>query len=210
MKIEIKNGTKILKKQVILDEINYEFESGKIYGIHGINGSGKTMLLRMISGLIKPTSGCVLIDGEELGKNFSFIPNLGLCFADVRLNQNLNAMDNLRALASINSNLSDNDLYNILKRVGLNPKNQNKLKSYSLGMNQRINIAQAIMETPDVIIMDEPTNGLDSTGVDLIRDILVAEKNRGALIIITSHNKEDISILSDQKIEIIEGKISKE
>lgn len=210
MEIKVKDVSKVLKKQEVLKDINFEFTSGKIYGIHGINGSGKTMLLRVISGLVKPSSGEVVIDGKILGQNMSFIPNLGLCFADVRLNQGVSGFDNLKALSSINSSLSDEEINAVIRRVGLDPNNKKKVKSYSLGMNQRINIAQAIMEKPDVIIMDEPTNGLDTDGVELVRNILEQEKERGALIILTSHNKEDIEILADEKIKISEGMIVSE
>ncbi len=210
MKIEIKNISKVIKKQEVLSNINYTFESGKIYGIHGINGSGKTMLLRVVSGLVKPTKGLVKCEDKVLGEDISFLPNLGLAFADVRLNPNINAQENLRLLTQINSSLSLEEIDEVIKRVGLDPNNKKKVKSYSLGMNQRLNIAQAIMEKPDVIILDEPTNGLDKYGVELIRDILQEEKNRGALIILTSHNADDIDILADEKIKINNGRIENE
>ncbi len=210
MNIYVKNVSKVIKKREVLKDINCEFESGKIYGIHGINGSGKTMLLRSLSGLISVDGGEIVVDNKVLGKDISFPENLGLCFADVRLTQNINAFDNLKALSSINSDLSDEQINDAIRRVGLDPENKNKIKSYSLGMNQRLNIAQAIMEKPDMIIMDEPTNGLDVDGIQLVRDILEEEKLRGALIILTSHNKEDIEILADEKILIREGKIISE
>lgn len=207
MKIEVKNVSKVIKKDEILRDINYDFESGKVYGIHGINGSGKTMLLRVISGLVKPTAGSVECDGNVLGQDISFLPNLGLAFADIRLNQSVNAHINLQLLSQINSKLSDNEIEDVIARVGLDPQNKKKVKSYSLGMNQRLNLAQAIMERPDVIILDEPTNGLDADGVLLIREILEEEKKRGALIILTSHNKEDIEILADEKLKISKGQL---
>lgn len=207
MKIEVKNVSKVIKKDEILRDINYDFESGKVYGIHGINGSGKTMLLRVVSGLVKPTAGSVECDGNVLGQDISFLPNLGLAFADIRLNQSVNAHINLQLLSQINSKLSDNEIEDVIARVGLDPQNKKKVKSYSLGMNQRLNLAQAIMERPDVIILDEPTNGLDADGVLLIREILEEEKKRGALIILTSHNKEDIEILADEKLKISKGQL---
>lgn len=210
MKIEVKNVSKKIKKNLVLNEINLVFESGKVYGIHGINGSGKTMLLRIVSGLVMPTSGEILVDGKKLSKDMSFIPNLGLCFADVKLPQNISGFDNLKSLNKINSKLTDDEIKETIRRVGLDPNNNKKTKSYSLGMNQRLNIAQAIMESPEVLIMDEPTNGLDVDGVELVRKILNEEKKRGALIILTSHNKDDIEILSDQKIKISEGTIETE
>lgn len=210
MNIEIKNVSKIIKKKKVLDNINYSFKSGKIYGIHGINGSGKTMLLRAISGLISTDEGEIIINDKLLGKELSFPESLGLCFVDVRLTQTVNAFDNLKALAAIKGKISDEEIIDVIKRVGLDENNKNKIKTYSLGMNQRLNIAQAIMEKPELIIMDEPTNGLDTDGVQLVRKILEAEKKRGALIILTSHNKDDINILADEKIKIAEGKIINE
>ncbi len=210
MNIQVKKVSKTIKKRKVLDDINYTFTKGKIYGIHGINGSGKTMLLRAISGLIGINSGEILVDNKILGKDISFPESMGVCFADVRLTQNINSFDNLKALSSINSSLSSEDINEVIKRVGLDPNNHQKIKTYSLGMNQRLNIAQAIMEKPNLIIMDEPTNGLDTDGVELVRKILEEEKNRGALIILTSHNKEDIEILADEKIKISEGKIINE
>ena len=174
--IELKNVNKTLSKKIVLNNINYCFDYGKVYGLCGTNGSGKTMLIRAISGLIVPDSGEIVIDGKVLHKDISFPPNVGLVIENMTLLPGYNAFDNLKLLADIKKIATDSDIKNALERVGLN--SDLKVKKFSLGMKQRLNIAQAIFEKQNIILLDEPTNALDSDGVQLIYDIIREEKKR--------------------------------
>lgn len=208
MKITITNYSKSLKKRKVLDNISYEFESGKIYGFYGHNGSGKSMLLRAISGLIYGDSGTISIDGKILGKDISFLESVGLIIEDTRLLPEYTGRKNLEILAKINNTIGVEEIDLALNRVGLDPNDARKVGQYSLGMNQKLALAQAIMEEPKVILLDEPTNGLDEEAIDLIRTELLRLRDKGSLIIIASHNKDDIRILSDNIIGINMGKIN--
>lgn len=206
--IEVKNYTKILKKRTILDDISYEFQDGKIYGLHGRNGSGKTMLLRALCGLIFPTSGSVKIDGKELHKDIEFPDSVGIIIEDMSMFPEYSGYDNLRMLAKIKKIASDEDIQNVLRKVGLDIDGRLKVKEYSLGMRQKLNIAQAIMESPKLLLLDEPTNALDDETILKIRDILLElNKENNTTIIIASHNQEDLHTLCDEILEIKDGKI---
>lgn len=207
MRVKLNNVKKVLKKREVIKTTNLEFESGKIYGIHGINGSGKTVLLKLICGLSLPTSGEVVVDGAVLGQDIDFVNDLGVCFADVSMNSALTGFDNLKELAKINKKINDQQIEKVLTQVVLDPHNPIKVKEYSLGMKQRLNFAQAIMESPKLLICDEPTNGLDEDGVEMVRKSLNELRNNGSLILLTSHNKADIDLLSDYKLHIKEGYI---
>lgn len=207
-KIVIENLSKTLKNNIILNNVNLTFESGHIYGLVGRNGSGKTMLLRAICGLIFPDEGRILIDGKQLHKDISFPESCGVIIENTDLLPNFSAFDNLKILSKIKNIASDEMIVNALINVGLDPKNDKKVKSFSLGMKQRLSIAQAIFENPDILLLDEPTNALDEDGVNDIRNILLREKEKNKLIIIASHNKEDISLLSDTIISVSDGKFS--
>jgi len=204
--IEIKNVNKTLSKRKVLDNINYTFEYGKVYGLCGHNGSGKTMLLRAISGLIVPDDGEVIIDGKVLHKDISFPPSVGIVIENMTLLPQYNAFDNLKLIGKLKKVASDEDISTALKRVGLN--SELKVRKYSLGMKQRLNIAQAIFEKPDIILLDEPTNGLDGDGVELIYNLIREEKERGALVIIATHHEEDLQQMCDVILKISEGKLS--
>lgn len=195
------------KGNIILDNINYTFEKGKIYGIIGRNGSGKTMLLRAICGLIFPDNGEVYIDDKQLHKDISFPDNCGVIIENSKLLPNFSGFENLKILSKIKKTASDNDIIFALETVGLEPQNKKKVKEYSLGMKQRLSIAQAIFENPELLLMDEPTNALDEKGVDMIRNILQKFRDNDAIVLIASHNKEDIEILADEIINISDGKI---
>ncbi|MFH0346687.1 ABC transporter ATP-binding protein [Bacillus vallismortis] len=205
--IEIKNLSKKIKKTYVLSDINYKFENGKIYGLYGRNGSGKTMLLRSIAGLIIPTSGQILVDGRELHKDISFPPNLGIIIENMELLPQFNAYKNLKILSKIKKIATDQDIEDSIKRVGLSNVNDLNLKKYSLGMKQRLNIAQAIFEKPELLLLDEPTNAIDEKGVELINQTLLEEKKRGCTIIIASHLKDDINSICDEIIHIDKGMI---
>lgn len=207
MNIKIENYTKELRKKTVLSNVNAQFESGKIYGLHGRNGSGKTMLLRAICGLILPTQGKVLIDGKEVGKDMEFPDSVGLIIENMSMLPDFSAYENLSFLAKIKKIASHEDIINALETVGLDPEDKKKVKAFSLGMKQKLNLAQAIMEKPQLYLLDEPTNALDEETVEKIRSLLLELKDNGALIIIASHNKDDLSILCDEILEIYEGSI---
>lgn len=203
--VEIKNYCKSIKSRPILNNVSYNFEYGKIYEIYGHNGSGKTMLLRAIAGLLVPDSGSVVIDGKVLHKDMSFPPSIGIVIENMNLLPQYNAFDNLKILGKIKKTATDEDIKTALERVGL--KSDLKVKKFSLGMKQRLNIAQAVFEKQKIILLDEPTNALDNDGVQLIYKLLKEEKERGALVVITTHHKEDLEEICDVVLEMTEGEL---
>ena len=203
--VEIKNYCKSIKSRPILNNVSYNFEYGKIYGIYGHNGSGKTMLLRAIAGLLVPDSGSVVIDGKVLHKDMSFPPSIGIVIENMNLLPQYNAFDNLKILGKIKKTATDEDIKTALERVVL--KSDLKVKKFSLGMKQRLNIAQAVFEKQKIILLDEPTNALDNDGVQLIYKLLKEEKERGALVVITTHHKEDLEEICDVVLEMTEGEL---
>lgn len=208
MYIELKNVTKDIKGIRVLDDINLRFESGKIYGLKGKNGSGKTMLMRAVSGLIK-VKGTVSIDGKIIGRDFSFPPSIGILIENPSFVAEYTGMKNLEMLACIQNRINIDDIMYALNQVGLDPYDKRTYRKYSLGMKQRLGIAAAVMENPDIIILDEPINAIDEMGAELVRDILKDHKDRGAIIIVACHDVEELDFLSDEIIEIAEGKIVK-
>ena len=203
--VEIKNYCKSIKSRPILNNVSYNFEYGKIYGIYGHNGSGKTMLLRAIAGLLVPDSGSVVIDGKVLHKDMSFPPSIGIVIENMNLLPQYNAFDNLKILGKIKKTATDEDIKTALERVGL--KSDLKVKKFSLGMKQRLNIAQAVFEKQKIILLDEPTNALDNDGVQLIYKLLKEEKERGALVVIRTHHKEDLEEVCDVVLKMTEGEL---
>lgn len=207
--IIIENLSKTIKNNKILDNVNLTFESGHVYGLVGRNGSGKTMLLRSICGLIFPDSGKVIIDGKQLHKDISFPESCGIIIENTDLLPNFSAFDNLKMLSEIKNTANDNMIKSAIKSVGLDPDSKKKVKTFSLGMKQRLSIAQALFEDPDILLLDEPTNALDEDGVNDVRRILLEQKKKNKLIIIASHNKEDISLLSDTVISVSNGRFQR-
>ena len=207
--IIIENLSKTIKNNKILDNVNLTFESGHVYGLVGRNGSGKTMLLRAICGLIFPDSGKVIIDGKQLLKDISFHESCGIIIENTDLLPNFSAFDNLKMLSEIKNTANDNMIKSAIKSVGLDPDSKKKVKTFSLGMKQRLSIAQALFEDPDILLLDEPTNALDEDGVNDVRRILLEQKKKNKLIIIASHNKEDISLLSDTVISVSNGRFQR-
>jgi len=207
MKIEIKNYTKIIKGSTVLDNINTVFESGKIYGLKGKNGSGKTMLMRAISGLIRPSSGEVIIENEVLGRDISFPRSIGVLIENPAFLANETGFSNLRMLADLGEGVSNEDIEAVLSELGLDPKEKKSYKKYSLGMKQKLGIAAAVMEHPDIIILDEPINALDQDSVETVKKIIIRERDRGAVIILACHYTEELEYLSDEIVCIHEGKI---
>ena len=195
--IEIKNVTKIIKHNTVIDNVSLTVNSGKITGLKGVNGSGKTMLMRLVSGLILPTSGEIIIDGETLGKDITFPRSIGTLIENPAFLDNYSGFQNLKLLASIQGKISDEEIREAIIAVELNPDDKKKFRKYSLGMKQRLGIAAAVMEHPDIIILDEPTNALDSDGVQMVKRILQKEKERGALILISCHDLDILKELSD-------------
>lgn len=209
MKLVLENISKKIKNKVILDNISIEFENSKIYGFVGRNGSGKTMLFRAICGLMKLDSGRILLDDKVLYKDMDILPNTGIIIENAGLYSEYTGLKNLQLLANINKKIGEDEVREALTRVGLDPDDKRTVRKYSLGMKQRLIIAQAIMEKPDIILLDEPTNALDENGVEEVRNIIQDERKRGAIILIASHNKEDIKLLSDKVFYMENGCIVK-
>lgn len=201
---------KTIHKRAILNDINLNLEKGKIYGLVGKNGCGKTMLLRAICGFITATDGTVTVNGVKVGKGI-FAPSLGVIIENTELYQNLTAFDNLKLFSSFSKNkISDNDIEFWISKFGLDPKSKKTYREFSLGMCQRLALAQAFMEKPDLIVLDEPTNALDEKGVKEFHEIALNAKEDGATIIIASHSKEDIDTLCDKIFYIESGRIVRE
>lgn len=207
MYIEVKNLSKKIKDQIVLDEINVSIEKGKSYGFVGRNGCGKTMLFRAICGFMKVDNGTVNVDGYMIGKDRDFIDNAGVIVGETTFLSGLSGYENLLALAQIRNTISNEDINIALKKVNLTDAKDKKYRKYSMGMKQRLRIAQAIMEKPEILVLDEPFNGLDKNGVEEIRNLLIEYKKEGKTILLTSHNEEDISAICDQVIEMENGRI---
>lgn len=208
--IAINNYTKKIKKRTVLDNINLTFDKGKIYGLVGKNGCGKTMLLRGICGFITASQGEIIINNIKVG-NGKFAPSFGTVIENAELYNNLTAFENLSLLSSFSKNRVDKEVINYwIKRFGLEPTSKKKYGEFSLGMRQRLSLAQAFMEQPELIVLDEPTNALDEKGIKEFHEIALEAKNDGATIIIASHSKEDIDILCDKIFCMENGKITKE
>lgn len=208
--IQLQNVTKRIKENTVLDNVSYTFKSGFVYGLYGQNGSGKTMLLRAISGLINLDSGSIFIDGEKLHDKIEFPPETGIVIENMELLPECSAKRNLQMLAKIKNIADEKDIIFSLERVGLDPDSDKKVKKFSLGMKQRLNIAQAIFENQKIILLYEPTNALDEDAVQLIYKIIREEKSRGATIIVATHHKEDLKEVCDVILKIAEGKIVEE
>lgn len=208
--IQLQNVTKRIKENTVLDNVSYTFKSGFVYGLYGQNGSGKTMLLRAISGLINLDSGSIFIDGEKLHDKIEFPPETGIVIENMELLPECSAKRNIQMLAKIKNIADEKDIIFSLERVGLDPDSDKKVKKFSLGMKQRLNIAQAIFENQKIILLDEPTNALDEDAVQLIYKIIREEKSRGATIIVATHHKEDLKEVCDVILKIAEEKIVEE
>ena len=207
MNIKISHVSKTIKNNPVIKDISMELQSGAVYGFKGINGSGKTMLMRLISGLIRPTQGEISMNGKILGKDISFPNSIGVFLENPAFLEAYSGFNNLKLLASIKSVASDEDIRNTLLRVGLDPDSNKKYKKYSLGMKQRLGIAAAIMEKPEIVILDEPTNSLDEDGVDLVKHIVRNEKERGALVVVSCHDEEILKGMSDEVFLLEQGRL---
>jgi len=203
--IQVEHVIKQFKEAEVLKDITVSFEKGKIHGLIGRNGSGKTVLMKCICGFMKPTSGSITVGGKQVGKDVDIPQNLGAIIEAPGFLPGYSGFKNLKLLADIRRKAGTAEITAAMKRVGLDPKSKKHVSKYSLGMRQRLGIAQAIMENPDILILDEPMNGLDNHGVDDIRALLVELKKEGKTIIITSHSAEDIAVLCDTVHEMDAG-----
>lgn len=206
--IKVDNVIKKFGSEIALNNVSIEFERGKIYGIVGRNGSGKTVLFKTIIGFLKPTSGRIIVDGREIGRDTDFADHIGIIIETPGFLSAYSGYKNLEYLASIKNIIGKKEIKESMERVGLDPNSKKKVGTYSLGMRQRLGIAQAIMENPDILILDEPMNGLDNQGVKEVREILLNLKEEGKSIILASHNKEDIEVLCDEVYEMDHGKLT--
>ncbi|MGN0512913.1 MAG: ABC transporter ATP-binding protein [Lachnospiraceae bacterium] len=204
MIIELKNVSKVINGNVVLSDINIKFESGKVYGLIGINGSGKTMLMRTIAGLVIPTDGDILVDGCFM-KKCDFLPDAGVMIENPKFLPEYGGFMNLKLISLVKKTATDEDIKNVLNRVGLPEKKA--FRKYSLGMKKRLGIAAAIMEKPECLILDEPCNALDTEGISIFKDIVAEYKEMGKLIIISSHDKGMMEDLCDEIIVMENGKI---
>ena len=207
--ISVKNVSLTLGKTQILKDINVEFEEGKIHGLIGRNGSGKTMLMKCICGFIKPTSGEITVDGKRVGKDVDFPKDMGIIIETPGFIPYYSGYKNLKLLAGLNNKIGKNEVREAMQKVGLDPDLKRHVKKYSLGMRQRLGLAQAIMENPKILVLDEPFNGLDKDGVKEMREYLLSYKEQGKTILICSHSAEDISVLCETVHEMDKGALAR-
>ena len=203
--IEVQNVVKRFRDQVVLKNVSISFEKGKIHGIVGRNGSGKTVLFKCICGLMHPEEGVILVNGKRVGRDVDMPEDIGAIIEAPGFLPNYSGYKNLRFLANIRRKIGKEEILNVLKTVGLDPESRKHVGKYSLGMRQRLGIAQAIMEDPEILILDEPMNGLDNAGVQDIRALLLELKAQGKTILLASHNHEDIAALCDTVHEMDGG-----
>lgn len=203
--IEVQNVVKRFRDQVVLKNVSISFEKGKIHGIVGRNGSGKTVLFKCICGLMHPEEGVILVNGKRVGRDVDMPEDIGAIIEAPGFLPNYSGYKNLRFLANIRRKIGKEEILNVLKTVGLDPESRKHVGKYSLGMRQRLGIAQAIMEDPEILILDEPMNGLDNAGVQDIRALLLEFKAQGKTILLASHNHEDIAALCDTVHEMDGG-----
>ena len=205
--IEVVNAVKKYKETIAVNDVSLKFERNKITGIIGRNGSGKTVLLKCICGLTKLSSGKIMVDGKIIGRDIETPKSIGVIIETPGFIQEFSGLKNLEILYMMNNKKDKEKLKEVMRNVGLNPDDKKRVSKYSLGMKQRLGIAQAIMENPDILILDEPTNALDKHGVDEFRQLLLKLKGEGKTIIIASHNSADIELLCDTVYELDGGKI---
>lgn len=208
--LRLENITKHMGSETVLSGINMQMQGGRIYGIVGKNGSGKSMLLRAIADLIHLDEGTIFYNDTLVKKGLPREARVGLIIENVNLHMDLSAMENLTYLAKINKYISEKQIRESLLRVNLDPENKKKIKTYSLGMRQKLIIAQAIMEQPEVLLLDEPTNALDEASVQKLHQILREESERGAIILVVSHNREDIEQLCEKVFIMNAGVLTEE
>ena len=198
MSIIFENVTKTIRGKTVLQGVTLSMEAGRVTGLRGINGSGKTMLLRVLAGLIHPTEGRITIDGKTLGTDMEFPPSMGLLIENPAFLGQYTGAENLEMLASLHQNVTKEDVRALLEKVGLAADGDTKYRKYSLGMKQRLGIAGAILGEPELLLLDEPTNALDTKGVELLRSIIQEERQRGAAIVVACHDAAFLESVSDE------------
>mgnify|MGYP004479060599 CR=1 FL=1 len=207
MLVEVKNVSKTLKRQCVLDSVSLSVPAGRIIGLQGENGSGKTMLMRVIAGLVKPTEGLVIIEGKTLWKEISFPESLGVLIENPAFLDDRTGLDNLLILARLKSVIRKSEVEQAMIDVGLDPLSRKKYRKYSLGMKQRLGIAAALVESPRLVLLDEPTNALDPSGVEMAKDLIRATRAKGSGIVMTCHDREILEELSDEVYVMSAGRI---
>ena len=198
MSIIFENVTKTIRGKTVLQGVTLSMEAGRVTGLRGINGSGKTMLLRLLAGLIHPTEGRITIDGKTLGTDMEFPPSMGLLIENPAFLGQYTGAENLEMLASLHQNVTKEDVRALLEKVGLAADGDTKYRKYSLGMKQRLGIAGAILGEPKLLLLDEPTNALDTKGVELLRSIIQEERRRGAAVVVACHDAVFLESVSDE------------
>ena len=206
--IQLTNISKTFGKQTVLQPLTMGFEEGMIHGIIGRNGSGKTVLMKMILGILQPTTGTVIVGDKRIGKDVDFPESAGAIIETIEFIPYMSAYQNLADIAAMRGNLSKTQIKEVLEMVGLGNVGRKHVSKFSMGMRQRLAIAQAVMESPKLLILDEPMNGMDEKGVEEMRRLILARKAAGTTIILSSHNIEDIRILCDQVYRIDAGAVS--
>ena len=207
--ISVNHVTKKFKEATVLHDVNVEFQKAEIHGLIGRNGSGKTMLMKCICGLVPITSGTIIINQKQIGKDIQIPDNIGVIIETPGFLPNYSGYQNLLFLSKIKGTISRDQIKQSIRKVGLNPEDKKPVGKYSLGMRQRLGLAQAIMENPELLILDEPMNGLDKEGVSDMRTLLLEQKKQGKTIILASHSAEDIDVLCDSVSEMEHGKLHK-
>ena len=207
--IAVKNLTKKFKEATVLDNISVDFEQGKVHGLIGRNGSGKTMLMKCICGIVPYKIGEIRVNDKLIGKDVDIPSNVGVIIETPGFLPNYSGFNNLKFLAKISNKIGAKEIRNAISSVGLNPDDKKHVGKYSLGMRQRLGLAQAIMENPELLILDEPMNGLDKDGVKDMRQYLLDLKAQGKTILIASHSAEDIDVLCDTVCEMDKGRLEK-
>ncbi len=209
MGISFENVSKVIEKNTIFENVNIYLDYGKIYGFVGRNGSGKTIALKMICGFVKPTTGSICIDGNNIFKRNYFNGEIRALIENPKFINDLSGIENLRLLASIQKKIGDDEIEKLLKKLNLYSEKDKKYSKYSLGMKQKLGIIQVFMENPKIILLDEPFNGLDESSVSIVKKLIKEEKDKGKLIIIASHIKEDLKSLCDEEIVFDSGRVCK-
>lgn len=208
MSIVFDQVTKVIGGAAVIDHVSCRFPTGQITGLQGVNGSGKTMLLRLIAGLIYPTEGRVVVDGAVLGKDAAFPPSLGVLLEAPAFLPSYTGYDNLRLLAAVKGTAGPQDIEAALARMGLQDARGKKYRKYSLGMKQRLGIAAAILERPGLLLLDEPTNALDESGVELVKAILREERDRGVTVVLASHDGALLEDLAGEIFSLAAGRVT--
>lgn len=209
LKIKLQNISKKFQNNKVLENVNLEFTNGKIYSFIGRNGSGKSVLFKIISGFYKPSTGKVLFDDLDINKDIKVLPSTRTLIERPSFIPNLSGYQNLKLLASIQNKIGDEEIFDALKKVNLYEEKDKLYHKYSLGMKQKLGLAQVLMENPEVLILDEPFNGIENDSVEKLRNILLEEKKNGKIILIATHIKEDIEILSDEIYRVDNGIVTK-